>query len=105
MPKAERTFIALGDVGDGIPKTIRAKHAVGSDLDALRHALVPGVSGDNGGGNGLGVARTVTETLPGGAMTIESGAALLRVRASGDGVDREVQIRVESRLVSRGLCG
>jgi hypothetical protein len=72
MPKAERTIIALGDVGDGIPKTIRAKHAVGSDLDALRHALVPGVSGDNGGGNGLGVARTVTETLPGGAMTIES---------------------------------
>jgi hypothetical protein len=87
MPKAERTFIALGDVGDGIPTTIRAKYTVGTDLDALRYALVPGVSGNDGGGKGLGIAREVTETLPGGAMTIESGAALLRVRAEGQGKD------------------
>jgi hypothetical protein len=89
MPKVGRTFIALGDVGDGIPNTLRARYAIGSDLDALRYALVPGVSGNDGGGNGLGRAREVTETLPGGAMTIESGAALLRVRAEGQGKDAE----------------
>jgi hypothetical protein len=87
MPRVEKTFIALGDVGDGIPNTIRAKYAVGSDLAALQLALLPGVSGDDGGGNGLGKARAVTEILPGGTMTIESGAALLRLRASGRGKD------------------
>jgi hypothetical protein len=89
MPLAGRTFIALGDVGDGIPTTIRVKHTVGTDLDALRHALVPGISGSDGGGNGLGVACKVAEALPGGAMTIESGGALLRVRALGQGKDLE----------------
>jgi hypothetical protein len=89
MPKAERTFIALGDLGDGIPATLRARHAVGSDLAALRYALVPGVSGNDGGGNGLGMASKVTQDLPGGAMTIESGGALLRVRATGQGKDVE----------------
>jgi hypothetical protein len=89
MPRVGRTFIALGDVGDGIPNTIRAKYAVGGDLEALQYALTPGVSGNDGGGNGLGRARDVTETLPGGAMTIESGGALLRVRAAGQGKDVE----------------
>ena len=89
MPKVGRTFIALGDVGDGIPNTHPGQVRDRSDLDALRYALVPGVSGNDGGGNGLGRAREVTETLPGGAMTIESGAALLRVRASGQGKDVE----------------
>jgi hypothetical protein len=87
MPNVGRTFIALGDVGDGIPTTIRARYAVGTDLDALRYALVPGVSGNDGGGNGLGLACAVTATLPGGAMTIGSGAALVRVRAAGPGKD------------------
>jgi hypothetical protein len=83
MPNVEQTFIAVGDIGDGIPATIRAKHTVYTDLAAIEMALVPGVSGSDGGGNGLGRARTVTTSLPGGAMTIESGAALLRLRATG----------------------
>jgi hypothetical protein len=83
MPRAEQTFIALGDVGDGIPATIRARHEVGTDLEAIELAMVPGVSGSDGGGNGLGRARQATTSLPGGAMTIESGGALLRLRASG----------------------
>ena len=83
MPRVEQTFIAVGDIGDGIPATIRARHAVDSDLAAIELALEPGVSGNDGGGNGLGLARRVTTSLPGGAMTIESGAALLRLRATG----------------------
>jgi hypothetical protein len=100
MPRAGRTFIALGDVGDGIPTTIRVNHAVGTDLEALRLALVPGVSGNDGGGNGLGIARQVTETLPGGAMTIESGGALLRVRASGQTKDVEYARSLPATRVS-----
>jgi hypothetical protein len=83
MPNVEQTFIALGDVGDGIPATIRARHNVSTDLEAIELAMVPGVSGSDGGGNGLGRARMATTSLPGGAMTIESGGALLRLRASG----------------------
>jgi hypothetical protein len=53
------------------------------DLEALRRALEPGVSASGGGGNGLYVARQAAHDLPGGVMSVESGAAFLRVRQNG----------------------
>jgi hypothetical protein len=85
MPKRGVTFVALGDVGDGIPATMRQRYADLDDLSALRQALEPGVSSDYGGGNGLHVARQLTELVDGGVMTVESGAAFLRVRAGRAG--------------------
>ncbi len=85
MPKKGVTFVALGDVGDGIPSTMRSRYADLDDLTALQHALEPGVSSDYGGGNGLHVARQMTELIDGGVMTVESGAAFLRVRAGRTG--------------------
>jgi hypothetical protein len=83
MPNQHRTFIAVGDAGDGIPATIRATFGdLPDDLTALHEALRPGVSSDGGGGNGLDLARRAAHEIPGGVMTIESGAAWLRVRAN-----------------------
>ena len=53
------------------------------DVAAIRHALQPVVSGNGGGGNGLDLARRAIDTIPGSTMTIESGAAVLRVRTNG----------------------
>lgn len=84
FPNRRRTSIAVGDIGDGIPATMRAGFPdLTDDVSALREALEPGISGDEGGGNGLYLAREAACNLPGGVMTIESGAAWLRVRSSG----------------------
>jgi hypothetical protein len=84
FPNRRRLAIAVGDVGDGIPATMRAGFPeLADDVSALRAALEPGVSGDEGGGNGLYLAREAACSLPGGVMTIESGAAWLRVRSTG----------------------
>lgn len=85
FPKRRRLAIAVGDVGDGIPATMRAVFPdLTDDVTALRAALEPGVSGDEGGGNGLYLAREAACSLPGGVMTIESGAAWMRVRSTGN---------------------
>jgi hypothetical protein len=84
VPITYRTFVAVGDPGDGIPATIRAAFpAIPNDLAAVREALRPGVSSDGGGGNGLDLARRAAHEISGSTMTIESGAAWLRVRADG----------------------
>jgi hypothetical protein len=88
MPRQRRTFLAIGDLGSGIPATLRPALAAGgdqakTDLAVLRRALEPGVSGSGGGGNGLYVARAAACAFPHGVMTVESGAALLRMRADG----------------------
>jgi hypothetical protein len=85
MPKKGVTFIAVGDVGDGIPATMRSRYPELEDVAALRYALEPGVSSDGGGGNGLHVARQFTEMIDGGVMTVESGSGFLRVRAGRTG--------------------
>jgi hypothetical protein len=84
MPRERKTFLAVGDAGDGIPATMRARFPeLVDDAAALRHALGPGISGNGGGGNGLYEAARAAREIPGGVMTIESGAAVLRIRASG----------------------
>jgi hypothetical protein len=84
FPNTRRTAIAVGDVGDGIPATMRASFPdLTDDVSALWEALEPGISGDEGGGNGLFLAREAACSIPGGVMTIESGAAWTRVRRSG----------------------
>jgi hypothetical protein len=85
MPNKGITFVALGDVGDGIPATMRSRYHDLDDLAALQYALEPGVSSDGGGGNGLYVARQMTERIAGGVMTVESGAGFLRVRSGRTG--------------------
>ena len=85
MPNKGITFVAIGDVGDGIPATMRSRYADLDDLSALRYALEPGVSSDGGGGNGLHVARRMTELIEGGVMTVESGGGFLRVRSGKAG--------------------
>ena len=85
MPNKGVTFIAVGDVGDGIPATMRSRYAELEDVAALQYALEPGVSSDGGGGNGLYVARQLTEMIDGGVMTVESGGGFLRVRAGRTG--------------------
>jgi hypothetical protein len=79
------TFVAVGDVGDGIPATMRSRYTDLDDLATLQYALEPGVSSDGGGGNGLHVARQLTELVQGGVMTVESGGGFLRVRSGKDG--------------------
>jgi hypothetical protein len=87
MPNRRLTFLALGDIGDGIPSTMRAGFPdLVDDLAALQYALEPGVSASGGGGNGLYVARQAAHDLPGGVMSVESGAAFLRVRHDGSDV-------------------
>lgn len=84
MPKKRVTFLVVGDAGDGIPTTMRAAFPeLVDDVTAIRHALEAGVSGNRGGGNGLYEARRAAATIPGSTMTIESGAAVLRVRTNG----------------------
>jgi hypothetical protein len=84
MPNKRVTFLVVGDAGDGIPATMRSEFPdLVDDVAAIRHALEPGVSGDGGGGNGLELARRALETIPGSTMTVESGAAVLRVRTGG----------------------
>jgi hypothetical protein len=85
MPKRGVTFVAVGDVGDGIPATMRSRYEDLDDLAALQYALEPGVSSDGGGGNGLHVARQMTELIKGGVMTVESGGGFVRVRSGGAG--------------------
>jgi hypothetical protein len=79
------TFVAVGDVGDGIPATMCSRYADLDDLAALQYALEPGVSSDGGGGNGLHVARQLTEQVQGGVMTVESGGGFVRVRSGRAG--------------------
>jgi hypothetical protein len=79
------TFVAVGDVGDGIPATMRSRYTDLDDLGALQYALEPGVSSDDGGGNGLHVARQLTELVQGGVMTVESGGGFVRVRSGRSG--------------------
>jgi hypothetical protein len=79
------TFVAVGDVGDGIPATMRSRFADLDDLAAVQYALEPGVSSDGGGGNGLHVARQMTELVQGGVMTVESGGGFVRVRSGRAG--------------------
>ncbi len=85
LPKRGVTFVAVGDVGDGIPATMRTRYADLDDLAALQSALEPGVSSDGGGGNGLYVARQITQQIDGGVMTVESGGGFLRVRSGRTG--------------------
>jgi hypothetical protein len=85
MPNRGITWVAIGDVGDGIPSTMLSRYADLDDLGALSYALEPGVSSDGGGGNGLHVARQMTELIEGGVMTVESGGAFLRVRSGKAG--------------------
>ena len=60
------------------------QYAIEGDLAALRYALVPGVSGDDGGGNGLGSsARGHRDAAGRGDDRSRAAAALLRVRARG----------------------
>ncbi|MGI8998717.1 MAG: hypothetical protein ACR2GO_03310 [Candidatus Limnocylindria bacterium] len=84
LPNRRRTSIAVGDIGDGIPATMRVRYPdLTDDIGAIQAAFEPGVSGDDGGGNGLSVAHEAACTMPGGVMTIESGAARVRVRRNG----------------------
>jgi hypothetical protein len=84
MPRRRQTFLAVGDAGHGIPATMQARYPeLADDLEALREALRPGVSGSDGGGNGLALAHESAAAIPGGVMTIESGAAWLRARGDG----------------------
>ena len=84
MPKQGKTFLAVGDAGHGIPATMRARFPdLTDDLGALRSALEPGASSDEGGGNGLYLARSAAHEIAGSTITVESGAALLRQRADG----------------------
>jgi hypothetical protein len=84
MPNKRTTFLVVGDAGDGIPATMQAEFRdLVADVAAIRHALQPGVSGNGGGGNGLFQARRAIDEIPGSTMTIESGAAVLRVRTDG----------------------
>jgi hypothetical protein len=85
MPKKGITFVAVGDVGDGIPATMRSRYADLDDLATVQYALEPGVSSDGGGGNGLNVARQMTELIQGGVMTVESGGGFVRVRSGRTG--------------------
>jgi hypothetical protein len=85
LPNRRRTSIAVGDIGDGIPATMRVRYPeLTDDVEAIQAAFEPGVSGDDGGGNGLCVAHEAACTMPGGVMTIESGAAWVRIRRSGN---------------------
>ena len=77
------TFVAVGDVGDGIPATMRSRYTDLDDLAALQYALEPGVSSDGGGGNGLHVARQLTELVQGGVMTVESGGGFCACARAG----------------------
>lgn len=43
MPNKGGTFVAVGDVGDGIPATMRSRYAELDDVAALQCALEPGV--------------------------------------------------------------
>ena len=84
MPNQGKTFVAVGDAGNGIPATMRARFPdLTDDLTALRQALEPGASSDDGGGNGLYLARTAAHEIAGSTITVESGAALLRLRENG----------------------
>src|SRR5262249_27660251 len=84
MPNKRTTFLVVAAAGGGLPATMRREFPeLVDDVPAIRHALRPGVSGDGGGGNGLDLARHAIDTIPGSTMTIESGAAVLRVRTDG----------------------
>jgi hypothetical protein len=84
IPRRRQTFVAVGDAGDGIPATMRERYPqLSDDLQALRLALQPGVSGHGGGGNGLALACKAAHEIPGGVMTVESGGAWLRSRRDG----------------------
>lgn len=50
-----RTVIAIGDLGQGIPRHMRRRHGSRPDIDAVRHAMEEGVSGtsDPNRGNGF----------------------------------------------------
>jgi hypothetical protein len=103
FPKRGFTFVAVGDVGDGIPATMRSRYSDLDDLAALQYALEPGVSSDGGGGNGLHVARQLTELVQGGVMTVESGR--LRARALGEGGRSGAaagRLRPDARVVPPG---
>ncbi len=64
---------------------MRSRYTDLDDLEALQYALEPGVSSDGGGGNGLHVARQLTERVQGGVMTVESGGGFVRVRSGKAG--------------------
>ncbi len=92
-PTANRVDLAFADRGVGVSKTLRRNHRVQveSDIDALKVALMPGISGsppsrwdkDNPWANsGYGLFMTHRICREGGVFTMCSGDALLQL--SGD---------------------
>lgn len=78
-----RVQFVVADAGSGIPTTIRTGHSgFATDLSAVRHALLQGVTRDRsvGAGNGLAGALRIA-TAAGGSFTVHSGRA--RIYADG----------------------
>ena len=76
----EYLTIAIGDVGIGVPASLRRAHEVPDDVTAVREALERDVSGTGDVGRGQGLADLVDDTAQLGALLVlHSGDALASV--------------------------
>lgn len=78
--KTGEVVVAVGDTGVGIPRSLRARHAVRDDGDALRKAIRRGVTAaDDSRGDGL-AELTEEVTRLGGTVVLRSGTATMQIR-------------------------
>jgi hypothetical protein len=85
-PKRNEVHLVVADCGHGIVETIRQGYPeLGSDSDALRHAVVRGTTRDKkvGQGNGLAGSLRIASALS-GYVNIMSGNACLRQNPRGE---------------------
>lgn len=84
--KGNAVRIGIADVGIGITRTIRRSHAAASDLEAIRLALTPGITGttareggtEQNAGAGLFFIKSIA-SVNGDFFAIASGTALYKL--------------------------
>lgn len=78
--KTGDVVVAVGDTGVGIPASLRARHSVRDDGEALRKAVAKGVTAtdDRPGGGLAQITDKVTEL--GGMVVLRSGTATLQLK-------------------------
>lgn len=77
--KTGELVVAVGDTGVGIPWSLRERHPVRDDGDALRKAVTRGVGATDDAGDGL-ADLTEDVTRLGGTVVLRSGTATMQFR-------------------------
>jgi hypothetical protein len=73
----ERVVLAIGDPGQGVARSLLARHGAMDDIDAVRRVVEQGVSGTRDLGTGIAAMLSIVDEL-GGRMILRSGRATVR---------------------------